>query len=333
MTESPADLKPTDTDPNLSDKNKDKQEQKLEPDPKALPAGQLLPGEAEGTPAPKPPFARIGGQVAKWWNNDESGKAPGDVMPPVVIRLVPSRHGVELAKGIEPSSMTLQTDENGILQPVDIVAGGPGATPNWRFPYRVFVDAYSQHGTGANNAQPNPPKDDGTPAGHLEGIFNPQQGGRYDVMKLVGREFPFNADLLLQTVGESASFDNPQGPSRVNDTGWMDIVEGAGKGKFKWRVLNGYVIVQPKLEWQNLDKNDAVGRWVRLVDIPKSVKVASRVSYPTLRLIPNRVDGAVEGDNSVVEIWPNNTVVMHATQGGGRIIPTVMAPVERPNQA
>lgn len=37
MTESPAELKPTDTDPNLSDKNKDKQEQKLEPDPKALP--------------------------------------------------------------------------------------------------------------------------------------------------------------------------------------------------------------------------------------------------------------------------------------------------------
>lgn len=136
MTESPAELKPTDTDPHLSDKNKDKQEQKLEPDPKALPAGQLLPGEAEGAAAPKPPFARIGGQVAKWWNNDESGKAPGDVMPPVVVRL-----------------------------------------------------------------------------------------------------------------------------------------------------------------------------------------------------IPNRVDGAVEGDNSVVEIWPNNTVVMHATQGGGRIIPTVMAPVERPNQA
>ena len=152
-------------------------------------------------------------------------------------------------------------------------------------------------------------------------------------MKLVGREFPFNADLLLQTVGESASFDNPQGPSRVNDTGWMDIVEGAGKGKFKWRVLNGYVIVQPKAEWQNLDKNDAVGRWVRLVDIPKSVKVRVPRLLPDPPPHPEPRGRAVEGDNSVVEIWPNNTVVMHATQGGGRIIPTVMAPVERPNQA
>ena len=48
--ESPAELKPTDTDPNLSDKNKDKQEQKLEPDPKALPAGNSSPGRLRGLP-------------------------------------------------------------------------------------------------------------------------------------------------------------------------------------------------------------------------------------------------------------------------------------------
>lgn len=261
---------------------------------------------------PQAPYCRLTGQIV----------APAGGIPRLKLYARPIiTQGVAKA-GVSPADVQFATDDQGNIVPldgaaVDVVAPGPGVNAPDRFQYQVLV-----YGPGLIEI----------------GYLRAEQGKTIDLNTVLPGA-PYDGGLLasrvhrLNTGGESASFDNPQGPSRVNDTGWMDIVEGAGKGKFKWRVLNGYVIVQPKLEWQNLDKNDAVGRWVRLVDIPKSVKVASRVSYPTLRLIPNRVDGAVEGDNSVVEIWPNNAVVMHATQGGGRIIPTVMAPVERPNQA
>lgn len=109
------------------------------------------------------------------------------------------------------------------------------------------------------------------------------------------------------------------------DTGWKDITAGEGAGSYQYRVMAGTIFIRIKGDgWQGATFNSPINVENKLVDIPAEVKVKSRTCFP----LP-KGDGTIDG--SMIEVRPNNTVVMFIKAVGARIVPIVSAPIENSN--
>nr|FAA02542.1 MAG TPA: hypothetical protein [Siphovirus LN-2020-1] len=109
------------------------------------------------------------------------------------------------------------------------------------------------------------------------------------------------------------------------DTGWKDITAGEGAGSYQYRVMAGTIYIRIKGDgWQGATFNSPINVENKLVDIPAAVKVKSRTCFP----LP-KGDGTIDG--SMIEVRPNNTVVMFIKAVGARIVPIVSAPIENSN--
>lgn len=109
------------------------------------------------------------------------------------------------------------------------------------------------------------------------------------------------------------------------DTGWKEITSGNGAGSYQYRVMAGMVYVRIKGDgWQGANFGAPLNEERRLVDIPANVQVKNRTCFP----MP-KGDGTIDG--SIIEVRPNNTVVMRIKAEGNRIVPTVFAPIENSN--
>lgn len=109
------------------------------------------------------------------------------------------------------------------------------------------------------------------------------------------------------------------------DTGWKDITAGEGAGSYQYRVMAGTIYIRVKGDgWQGATFNSPINVENKLVDIPAAFKVKSRTCFP----LP-KGDGTIDG--SMIEVRPNNTVVMFIKAVGARIVPVVSAPIENSN--
>jgi hypothetical protein len=109
------------------------------------------------------------------------------------------------------------------------------------------------------------------------------------------------------------------------DTGWKDITAGEGAGSYQYRVMAGTIYIRIKGDgWQGATFNSPINVENKLVDIPAAFKVKSRTCFP----LP-KGDGTIDG--SMIEVRPNNTVVMFIKAVGARIVPIVSAPIENSN--
>lgn len=109
------------------------------------------------------------------------------------------------------------------------------------------------------------------------------------------------------------------------DTGWKDITAGEGAGSYQYRVMAGTIYIRIKGDgWQGAAFNSPINVENKLVDIPAAFKVKSRTCFP----LP-KGDGTIDG--SMIEVRPNNTVVMFIKAVGARIVPIVSAPIENSN--
>lgn len=109
------------------------------------------------------------------------------------------------------------------------------------------------------------------------------------------------------------------------DTGWKEITSGNGAGSYQYRVMAGMVYVRIKGDgWQGANFGPPLNDERRLVDIPANVQVKNRTCFP----LP-KGDGTIDG--SIIEVRPNNTVVIRIKAEGNRIVPTVFAPIENAN--
>lgn len=109
------------------------------------------------------------------------------------------------------------------------------------------------------------------------------------------------------------------------DTGWNEIATGAGAGSYQYRVMAGMVYVRIKGDgWQGANFSGPLNSERLLVNIPSNVQVKNRTCFP----LP-KGDGTIDG--SIIEVRPNNTVVMYIKAEGNRIVPTVFAPIENSN--
>lgn len=109
------------------------------------------------------------------------------------------------------------------------------------------------------------------------------------------------------------------------DTGWKDISAGEGAGSYQYRLMAGTIYIRIKGDgWQGATFNSPINVENKLVDIPAAFKVKSRTCFP----LP-KGDGTIDG--SMIEVRPNNTVVMFIKAVGARIVPIVSAPIENSN--
>ena len=109
------------------------------------------------------------------------------------------------------------------------------------------------------------------------------------------------------------------------DTGWKEITTGDGAGSYQYRVMAGMVYVRIKGDgWQGANFAGPLNVERSLVKIPADVQVKNRTCFP----LP-KGDGTIDG--SIIEVRPNNTVVMYIKAEGNRIVPTVFAPIENSN--
>ena len=109
------------------------------------------------------------------------------------------------------------------------------------------------------------------------------------------------------------------------DTGWKDIASGEGAGTYQYRVMAGLIYIRIKGDgWQGATFAGDLNVERKLVDIPASFRVKTRSCFP----FP-KGDGTIDG--SMIEVRPNNTVVMYIKATGPRIVPTVFAPIENSN--
>lgn len=109
------------------------------------------------------------------------------------------------------------------------------------------------------------------------------------------------------------------------DTGWKDITAGEGAGSYQYRVMAGTIYIRIKGDgWQGATFGSPINVENKLVDIPAAFKVKSRACFP----LP-KGDGTIDG--SMIEVRPNNTVVMFIKAVGARIVPIVSAPIENSN--
>nr|FAA01688.1 MAG TPA: hypothetical protein [Siphovirus LN-2020-1]FAA01751.1 MAG TPA: hypothetical protein [Siphovirus LN-2020-1] len=109
------------------------------------------------------------------------------------------------------------------------------------------------------------------------------------------------------------------------DSGWKEIATGDGAGSYQYRVMAGMVYVRIKGDgWQGANFAGPLNVERSLVKIPADVQVKNRTCFP----LP-KGDGTIDG--SIIEVRPNNTVVMYIKAEGNRIVPTVFAPIENSN--
>lgn len=109
------------------------------------------------------------------------------------------------------------------------------------------------------------------------------------------------------------------------DSGWKEIPTGDGAGSYQYRVMAGMVYVRIKGDgWQGANFAGPLNVERGLVKIPADVQVKNRTCFP----LP-KGDGTIDG--SIIEVRPNNTVVMYIKAEGNRIVPTVFAPIENSN--
>lgn len=109
------------------------------------------------------------------------------------------------------------------------------------------------------------------------------------------------------------------------DTGWKEITSGDGAGSYQYRVMAGMIYVRIKGDgWQGANFGAPLNDERRIVDIPANVQVKNRTCFP----LP-KGDGTIDG--SIIEVRPNNTVVIRIKAEGNRIVPTVFAPIENSN--
>ena len=109
------------------------------------------------------------------------------------------------------------------------------------------------------------------------------------------------------------------------DSGWKEIPTGDGAGSYQYRVMAGMVYVRIKGDgWQGANFTGPLNVERGLVKIPADVQVKNRTCFP----LP-KGDGTIDG--SIIEVRPNNTVVMYIKAEGTRIVPTVFAPIENSN--
>ena len=109
------------------------------------------------------------------------------------------------------------------------------------------------------------------------------------------------------------------------DTGWQEIAAGEGAGVYQYRVMAGTIFIRIKGDgWQVATFNSPLNVENKLVDIPAAFKVKTRTCFP----LP-KGDGTIDG--SMIEVRPNNTVVMFIKATGARIVPIVSAPIENSN--
>lgn len=109
------------------------------------------------------------------------------------------------------------------------------------------------------------------------------------------------------------------------DTGWKEITSGEGVGSYQYRVMSGLIYIRLKGDgWQGATFSGDLNVERKLVDIPAAFQVKNRTCFP----FP-KGDGSIDG--SMIEVRPNNTVVMFIKAVGARIVPTVFAPIENSN--
>ena len=109
------------------------------------------------------------------------------------------------------------------------------------------------------------------------------------------------------------------------DSGWKEITTGDGAGSYQYRVMAGMVYIRIKGDgWQGANFTGPLNVERALVKIPSDVQVKNRTCFP----LP-KGDGTIDG--SIIEVRPNNTVVMYIKAEGNRIVPTVFAPIENSN--
>ena len=109
------------------------------------------------------------------------------------------------------------------------------------------------------------------------------------------------------------------------DTGWKELTAGEGAGAYQYRVMAGTIFIRIKGDgWQAATFNSPLNVENKLVDIPEAFKVKTRTCFP----LP-KGDGTIDG--SMIEVRPNNTVVMFIKATGARIVPIVSAPIENSN--
>lgn len=109
------------------------------------------------------------------------------------------------------------------------------------------------------------------------------------------------------------------------DTGWKEITAGEGAGSYQYRVMSGLIYIRLKGDgWQGATFSGDLNVERKLVDIPAAFQVKNRTCFP----FP-KGDGSIDG--SMIEVRPNNTVVMFIKAVGSRIVPTVFAPIENSN--
>lgn len=109
------------------------------------------------------------------------------------------------------------------------------------------------------------------------------------------------------------------------DTGWIKCPDNAS---YVYRVMAGMVYVKRNTDWQTETLNGT--RDVKIVDLPKEVRVRSRSTF----VLPK---GDYTDDGSIVEIWPGAEdgtpprVRAQLKASGPRIIPVLFAPIENSN--
>ncbi len=109
------------------------------------------------------------------------------------------------------------------------------------------------------------------------------------------------------------------------DTSWIKCPDNSS---YVYRVMAGMVYVKRNSDWQTETLNGT--RDVKIVDLPKEIKVRSRSTF----VIPK---GDYTDDGSIVEIWPGSDdgtpprVRAQLKASGSRIIPVLFAPIENSN--
>lgn len=153
--------------------------------------------------------------------------------------------------------------------------------------------------------------------------------GSKALVKVVRRDGTSDQKLidLKESMPEKVVWFNSRAASGYGtfDTGWNEIATGAGAGSYQYRVMAGVVYVRIKGDgWQGANFSGPLNSERLLVNIPSNVQVKNRTCFP----LP-KGDGTIDG--SIIEVRPNNTVVMYIKAEGNRIVPTVFAPIENSN--
>lgn len=157
----------------------------------------------------------------------------------------------------------------------------------------------------------------------------PFYGGSKALVRVVRKDGSSDQKMidLTESMPDKVVWFNSRAASGYGtfDTGWREITAGEGAGSYQYRVMAGMIYIRLKGDgWQGATFNGDLNVERKLVDIPAAFQVKTRSCFP----FP-KDDGSIDG--SMIEVRPNNTVVVYIKAVGPRIVPIVAAPIENSN--